>query len=224
MDADGENARALTQQRDRRDRRRSSRRTTRRCCSSPTRTSGSSRTTTDRPVRRAGGRRHAARGAARLSVRDRARDVGARRPLDPRRRQHGRPQRALPDRRRVGRTRQLTDGAHFIPPWLDGDRPERRARSCSSSTSRRGSATSGRCRRRRATPTRVTGVYDRARARLQPAAAGKDRVEGRRRRHDRGAALLSDRLSAGHAVSAGRAAARRAARIRQVRRRPGPGR
>ena len=56
----------------------------------------------DGPVRRAGGGRQRARGAARLPLHDRAGDLGAGRPFDPGEREHGRPQRAVPDRGGIG--------------------------------------------------------------------------------------------------------------------------
>src|SRR5476649_2073656 len=52
------------------------------------------------PVGGAGGRRHAARGAAGLRLLDRVGDMVARRPLDLPHREHGRAQRVLPGRRR----------------------------------------------------------------------------------------------------------------------------
>ena len=102
----------------------------------------------------------------------------------------------VPDRRRIASARsQLTDGGHFIPPRRRMRSCRTPARWCFSSTSRRGSATCGRCRLPAAAPTRVTGTLRCARARLRAAAPGKGRVEGRRRRDHRGRAVLSGRIS-----------------------------
>ena len=150
--------------------------------------------------------------------------VGARRPVDPRRSSNmGVHSEIFQIDVASQSRRQLTDGRHFIPHagWADGSWRRKRACWCFSSTSRRGSATCGRCRLRRRRADARHRTLRRARARLRAAAPGEGRVEGRRRAHHRGAAVLSDRLPAGDALSARRAAARRPDGVRQVRRRVG---
>ena len=173
-------------------------------CSSPRRTRSSSRTTT-----RTCSSMPAAGGTPKpvlpdFPVRDRPGRLVARRRVDPGGRQHGRAQRDHPDRRSHAAVRSRSRTA-TTPSRQRGASCRRPARWCSSSTSRRGSATCGRWRfRPRAPPRRPLPCASPGRS---TRSIGRSRCRARRRW--RGRAPTAPRSKACSSIPTDYAAGRR---------------
>ena len=138
--------------------------------------------------------------------------------------QHGRPQRDFPDRRRrpEGKTadrRATLDSMAPAPAWSLSPGAARMVFQFDEPT-RFGDVWTLAVARRRHADARH-GRLRLGSSATSPAAPGEVRVEERRRHHDRRPAVLSDRLPAREALSAGRPDARWPAGIRQVRLRAG---